>query len=244
MEISHHLIDEDIPGVTGKAVWPPVTIRRMLQNEKYKGDLLMQKYYTVSYLTKEQAENEGKLDQYYVKGAHEAIVSEEDWSVVQEEMKRREQFSKDHGIRENSSSTGTAFFGRVFCGSCCGHFTRKRWTGIKEPFWKCGNAEKASGKTCRMEIVRESDLRKAFTIAWNAIVQNREKEMKRWEKMEKSENALERLRAKQMKEFTAEGRLEFEIPELTRMVLEEVTVIDPKTFRIRFLDGEVKNISL
>ena len=47
-----------------------------------------------------------------------------------------------------------------------------------------------------------------------------------------------------MKELTAEGELEFEIPELTRMVLEEIVIADPLTFHVKFLDGEVRTICL
>lgn len=243
-EIARHLIEENIPGVTGKSVWAAVTIRRMLQNEKYKGDLLMQKYYTVSYLTKEMAENDGKYDQYYVKDAHQGIVSEEEWEAAQLEMTRREEFMEQHGNRESGSVTGTAFFGKVFCGDCGGRFVRKRWKGIKEPFWKCTNAEKKQGSTCRMGLVRESDLREAFRVLWNDIAQHREEHMARWTEMEENGNPLERIRVKQMKELTADGPIEFEIPELTRMVLQEVTVRDPLTFTITLLDGTEQNISL
>lgn len=242
-EISHHLIGDAVPGVTGKAAWPAVTIRRMLRNEKYKGDLLMQKYYTVSYLTREQNENDGKLDRYYVKDAHEAIIDGSDWEAAQLELARRDKFAEDHGIRE-SSSVDTAFLGRVFCNACGGHLVRRRWKGIKEPFWKCCNTRKENGGTCRMENIRESALRNAFTIAWNDMVQHRDEYLPRWKQAEESGNALEQLRAKQMQELTAEGLLEFEIPELTRMVLEEITVLDQKNFRIRFLDGTIQNVSL
>lgn len=104
--------------------------------------------------------------------------------------------------------------------------------------------KKQNGKTCSMGNVKESDLRQAFTIAWNDIVQHREKNMSRWDKLEASDNALDRIRGHQMKELTAQGELEFKIPELTRMVLKEVIVKDPKTFTIKFLDGELKNICL
>jgi hypothetical protein len=92
--------------------------------------------------------------------------------------------------------------------------------------------------------VKEKELRRAFTIAWNSIVENRESFRDHWKAMQKSENALERIRGKQMIELTAEGRLEFEIPELTRMVLEEVQVHNSTTFTITFLDGTVKNVKL
>ena len=105
-------------------------------------------------------------------------------------------------------------------------------------------AEKAQGKICTNGNVKEKELRRAFTIAWNSIVENRESFMGHWKTMQKSENALERIRGKQMIELTAEGRLEFEIPELTRMVLEEVRVHNSTTFTITFLDGTVKNVKL
>lgn len=95
-----------------------------------------------------------------------------------------------------------------------------------------------------MENVREEDLRQAFVITWNTLVTNRSECMKKWERMKKSENALKRVRGKQMIELTAEGPLEFEVPELTRMVLEEIIVRDKKTFTVKLLDGTEQNISL
>ena len=79
---------------------------------------------------------------------------------------------------------------------------------------------------------------------WNTLIANRSECMKKWERMKKSENALERVHGKQMIELTAEGPLEFEIPELTRMVLEEIIVRDKKTFTVKLLDGTEQNISL
>ena len=66
-EIARRLRADGIPGITGASRWSSTTVRRMLQNEKYQGDLLLQKYYTVSFLTGECARNEGALDQYFVR---------------------------------------------------------------------------------------------------------------------------------------------------------------------------------
>ncbi|MGN1024511.1 MAG: recombinase family protein [Lachnospiraceae bacterium] len=243
-EIAQCLKAKNIPGVTGKAAWNANTIRHMLQNEKYKGDLLMQKTYTLDFLSKKMVDNNGEKDQYYVQGNHKPIISPDNWEAAQYELKRREGFMESHGIREISSKVGTAFFSKVFCGNCGARFVRKNWTGIKEPFWKCYNTEKAQGKTCNAEKVKESALQEAVVIAWNSIVENRDQELPRWEEMEKSENPLERLRGKQMIELTAEGRLDFEVPELTRMVLQEITVHTPTSFTITFLDGTVKNVRI
>ena len=243
-EISKQLNDENIPGVHGEAKWYPITIVRILQNEKYKGDLLMQKFYTVDYLTKEQTENDGKLNQYYVENDHEAIIEKDVWDAVQIEIERRAEFRKEHSIREMGSCTLDPFAGRVFCGHCGDKYVRKYWKGIRSVFWKCASAEKKKGKTCCSENVREETMKKAVVVAWNSIIEHRDEYLSEWEAKIQNGNALERLRAIQMIELTAEGRIENEIPELTRMVLQEMIIIDKETFRITFLDGTVKNVRI
>ncbi len=86
----------------------------MLQNEKYAGDLLMQKTYTVDFLTHSRRWNDGTVDQYHVKNAHEAIISREEWDAVQMEIARREAFKKEHGIHDISSKNGYPFFNKLF----------------------------------------------------------------------------------------------------------------------------------
>ena len=63
-----------------------------MQNEKYKGDALLQKTYTVNFLTKKRVKNTGDVLQYYVKESHPAIIEPEIWEAVQLEMKRRKNF--------------------------------------------------------------------------------------------------------------------------------------------------------
>lgn len=63
--IARSLKEEGVPGWNGKANWYPTTIQRMLQNEKYMGDALLQKTYTVDFLTKKRSENQGQVNQYY-----------------------------------------------------------------------------------------------------------------------------------------------------------------------------------
>lgn len=64
--IARSLKEEGVPGWNGKANWYPTTIQRMLQNEKYMGDALLQKTYTVDFLTKKRSENQGQVNQYYL----------------------------------------------------------------------------------------------------------------------------------------------------------------------------------
>ncbi len=240
-EIAHHLCDDQIPGVTGRACWSACTIRRMLRNEKYKGDLLMQKWYTVSYLTKELAVNDGKYDQYYVHHAHEAIIDEEQWEAAQEELTRQMDYREKYHLRESGMSGGGQFNGRIVCGNCGELYIRRYYHGAKQPIWRCRRAEPRYGGICQSESIAEKYLQQVMIISWNTLVQKRAALYSKWSS---GSTALERLRGRQMIELTAEGPIYKEIPELTRMVLREICILSRSEYRVAFLDGTEETVKL
>lgn len=71
-KIARELIAQGIPTPQGKRKWSYGTVKRMLRNEKYKGDAILQKSFTTDFLTKSTKPNEGELPQYYVENNHEA----------------------------------------------------------------------------------------------------------------------------------------------------------------------------
>ncbi len=79
--IAKKLTAEHIPTPGGKTIWRGSTVRSILQNEKYKGDALLQKVFTTDFLSKKKKKNEGEVPQYYVEGNHEAIISPEVFST-------------------------------------------------------------------------------------------------------------------------------------------------------------------
>ena len=243
-EISKKLNEEGVPGVHGKAAWFPITIERILRNEKHVGDILMQKYYTTDFLTKNMNSNNGELEQYYIRDDHEAIIPRDEWDAVQLELARRDEFRKRHRIKNIGSSKYDPFYSRVFCARCGGKLIRKHWKGVREAFWKCENAEAKNGKSCLAGNVTEEYLKKAVAAAWNGIVEEREERLPGWLRKESEGNALERYRAKLMTEVTADGPIEKEIPELTRMFLEEIEVESPTEIVVRFLDGSEKKVRI
>ena len=83
-KIKRYLEEHGIKTVTGKREWSTSTIDRMLSNEKYIGQVLMQKSYTPDFLTGKQVKNDGQLDMYMVEDAHEAIIDRETFNRVQE----------------------------------------------------------------------------------------------------------------------------------------------------------------
>ena len=86
--------------------------------------------------------------------------------------------------------------------------------------------------------------RHSVVIAWNSLVENREEYIPVWEKSIREGDALQRMRGRQMIELTAEGTIEEEITELTRMVLTEIIVKDKNNLTVVFMDGTKKNVSL
>ena len=107
--IAADLTKDGIKTPAGKDKWYLSTVRSILSNEKYKGDCLMQKYYTEDFLTKKLVKNQGELQQYYVKNHHPAIISEEVFEQAQ--LRLSEMHNKrNKGVREFSSI--------VVCGDC------------------------------------------------------------------------------------------------------------------------------
>ena len=77
----------------------------------------------------------------------------------------------------------------------------------------------------------------AFLMEWNGIVENRESFLPAWKKQITERNALEKWRAGQMVQLTAEPPLETVCAEIVNMALESVEVHDGGLMRFRFLDG-------
>ena len=100
---------KNIPTPGGKKVWCSSTVQSILQNEKYKGDALLQKSYTVDFLTKKKKINEGEVPQYYVENSHPAIIEPETFDLVQLEMKKRKE-------AKGYKTGGSCFSGKIVCG--------------------------------------------------------------------------------------------------------------------------------
>ena len=88
-QIARKLTAKGIKSPRASNKWSPETIRNILSNEKYKGDAILQKTYTVDFLSKEVRVNHGERKQWYISDSHDAIVSPEAFRQVQAELKQR-----------------------------------------------------------------------------------------------------------------------------------------------------------
>ena len=131
--IADGLTGRGIPTPKGKEKWSVSTIMSILQNEKYKGDALLQKTYVADFLTKRVKKNCGEIPQYYIKGSHPAIIDPATFDLVQEEIERRR--PERHKLHRSSPFTA-----KIVCGDCGGYYGRKVWhsnSKHRKVVWRC-----------------------------------------------------------------------------------------------------------
>ena len=163
----------------GNPRWHDSTVRKILENEKYMGDALLQKTYTIDFLNKKRGKNNGTLPQYYIEDDHEAIIPKDLFLRVQEEMARRSS-ERDMNGRRRGFSANHAFSHMVIC-ECCGeNFRRLHWNnrGKKTIVWRCKT--RLEDKTrCTARTVREDALQEAFVDAINEMLGNSDEYLKK-----------------------------------------------------------------
>ena len=130
--------------------WHLDTIRGILRNEKYMGDLLLQKSLSESHLTKRQVKNEGQLQQFYINDDHEPIVSRTVFSETQSEVQRR---AEKHKCKAGNKSV---FTGKIRCGICGKNYRRK--TTPHNTVWCCSTFNTRGKAYCASKVIPENTL--------------------------------------------------------------------------------------
>ena len=162
--IAKALTEEGVPSPAGKAKWYAGTIRNLIQNEKYRGDALLQKTYSIDFLSKARLRNRGEVPQYYVEGDHEAIIAPELFDRVQDEIARR---------KHKKTGGGSVFSGKIFCNECGMAFGPKVWHSTdkyRRIIWQC-NGKFENG--CRTPHLSEEEIMDGFKKALAAILPNK-----------------------------------------------------------------------
>jgi len=166
--IAKYLTDSCILTPSGKEKWQSSTVLSILKNEKYKGDAMLQKTFTVDFLTKKKKVNEGEIPQYYVENSHPGIVSPEVFDLAQHELKKRKS-SKGY------NTGGSPFSSKIVCGECGSYYGSKVWhstSKYRRTIWQCNHKFKNDEK-CGTPHIYEETLKKAFIDAFNGLVENK-----------------------------------------------------------------------
>ena len=177
-QIAESLMNKGVLSPMKKKNWAVTTVVSILQNEKYKGDALLQKTYTENFLTHKHVKNDGEVPQYYVKESHEAIIEPEEWDLVQFEIMRRTKL----GAAYKCSSV---LCNKIVCADCGSYFGQKVWhsnSKYKTVIWQCLNKFKNERK-CDTPHLLEKDIQEAFVKAYNILSADKDIVIKDFETM-------------------------------------------------------------
>lgn len=159
----------------GKTTWRPETIKKILKNEKYIGDALLQKTYTVDVLTKKRIQNNGIVPKYYVENDHEPIIPRNLYMQVQEEMLRRANMHSGKKMKKRVYSGKYALSSIVYCSKCGDIYRRIAWNnrGKHSVVWRCISRVEHGPYCCNAQTVKEEGLQNAVVKAINQIIDDR-----------------------------------------------------------------------
>lgn len=169
-EIIRGLTQDKIPSPWGGA-WTPTVLAKLLKNEKYCGDVLIQKSYTVDHLSHKRVWNDQSVvPSYYVRDHHKPIVDRKAFELVQIILSLKDR---------HKGATQYPYYGRLFCPICGGKMIR---SCIQEhghpPVWRC--SQENGSDQCRSYFIKEKYIDRAFCEAYAVLsIETLEKQARR-----------------------------------------------------------------
>ncbi len=180
--IQEYLNANSVPNINGESKWARSAIDSILTNEKYCGDVLLQKTYIDDCINKKVKKNTGQLPMYLVQNHHEGIISRETFDAAQAELARR---SAGKSPSKKNSPTGRSRYSskyalsdRLYCGECGTRYQRCTWRnrdGSKRIVWRCVSRVDYGNKYCHdSPTLDEEPLHRAILAAINSAVRDKD----------------------------------------------------------------------
>lgn len=157
---------------TESGKWNAMLIKRILQNEKYVGDSLLQKSYTLDCISHKRVKNNGERTMYYVSDCHEAIIDRNIFNLVQQEFARRNakrSICSKTKTEQGKYSSKYALTELLYCGECGRPYRRCRWVSkrMNRTVWRCINRLEYGTKYCHAPTIDEKPLQDTIVKAIN-----------------------------------------------------------------------------
>ena len=179
--ILEYLNANNIPNISGGSQWAKNAVNSILINEKYCGDVLLQKTYIDDCINKKVKKNTGQLPMYLVQNHHEGIISRETFDAAQAELARRRAgkspSKKNAPTGRSRYSSKYALSDRLYCGECGTRYQRCTWRnrdGSKRIVWRCVSRVDYGNKYCHdSPTLDEEPLHRAILAAINSAVKDK-----------------------------------------------------------------------
>ena len=180
--IQEYLNANSVPNINGEPKWARSAIDSILTNEKYCGDVLLQKTYIDDCINKKVKKNTGQLPMYLVQNHHEGIISRETFDAAQAELARRSAgkspSKKNAPTGRSRYSSKYALSDRLYCGECGTRYQRCTWRnrdGSKRIVWRCVSRVDYGNKYCHdSPTLDEEPLHRAVLAAINSAVNDKD----------------------------------------------------------------------
>lgn len=150
--IAARLNEEGIQPARYGEEWHPQTIAKILRNYAYTGNLLLQRFFCESHITKKMVPNVGQKAMYHAVGTHEAIIPLAEWKAAQEEIIRR----AERHCSKPPAQPSFFYTGRIQCAKCGKNFRRK--TTAARIVWICATLNTKGKKYCASKQIPEATL--------------------------------------------------------------------------------------
>lgn len=174
--IARELTEEGVPTRRGGDTWSEGVIKEILTNEKYIGDMRLQKTFTTDTVPFHRKQNRGQKESYYITNAHEAIITREQAAGVKGIMKQRKIENVMVDTDTKKYSQRYPFSSKILCGECGSTF--KRQVIFKDKLYRteqwCCNKHIRKRTECSMTAVKEDYIRAAFINLYNKLKSNYE----------------------------------------------------------------------
>lgn len=229
-EIVRILDSMNIPTPAGKRKWYESVVISILTNEKYVGDALLQKRFTVDFITKKCKKNEGELPQYYVRDGHRAVISRPAWDEAQRMIREMP--------RRNTSRRRYANF--LECSQCGGVYGPKRWftpgnPGYHRTVWECCNRYKIKHDPLPAHFYDE-EIEPAISAAIQFLIQRDLNILLEYFDKHCAKRTLARV-TEWFSRYTDSQYFSGDIPQETLIVIRKVIVTPNYTLLFKFIDG-------
>ncbi len=170
--IAQYLTQNAVPRKNGQTTWNRNHIYQILKNEKYAGDAILQKTYTVNCLTHERAKNTGQRPMVLVQDCHDAIIDRRTYDIVRLELEKRRRKPKRSPAEKSAYQTKYCLSRLLVCPLCGSTYKRTVWVikGQKIGVWRC--RRRLEGKGCsRSPSYHEDTLHTAILSAVRQLKQ-------------------------------------------------------------------------
>lgn len=248
--IQEYLNASAVPNINGESKWARSAIDSILTNEKYCGDVLLQKTYIDDCINKKVKKNTGQLPMYLVQNHHEGIISREAFDAAQAELSRRNAgkspSKKNAPTGRSRYSSKYALSDRLYCGECGTRYQRCTWRnrdGSKRIVWRCVSRVDYGSKYCHdSPTLDEEPLHRAVLAAINSAVNDKDNIV--YNLKAAMEKELAPVAGQQLSLSEIDNRLERLNTEFSKVLVEASESGDQAAYSDRFRDIMQKQTAL